>query len=98
MVGVEIADDVETAADRVRPMLALDVGGTGARGVDFHHEVLARTWEESLVTTVLGADIRIVTRRPAAGHGSGRVSCPRSGLSAAPPRGAGRGRPAAPRR
>ncbi|MGY2074388.1 LLM class F420-dependent oxidoreductase [Blastococcus sp. SYSU DS0828] len=42
MVGVEIDDDVEAAADRVRPMLALYIGGMGARGVNFHYEVLAR--------------------------------------------------------
>ncbi|MGY2074366.1 MULTISPECIES: LLM class F420-dependent oxidoreductase [unclassified Blastococcus] len=42
MVQVEVADDVDAAADRVRPMLALYVGGMGARGVNFHYEVFAR--------------------------------------------------------
>lgn len=42
MVSVEIDDDVEAAADRVRPHLALYIGGMGARGVNFHYEVFAR--------------------------------------------------------
>lgn len=41
-VEIEIDDDVEAAADRVRPLLALYVGGMGARGVNFHYEVFAR--------------------------------------------------------
>jgi F420-dependent oxidoreductase-like protein len=41
-VSVEIDDDVEAAADRLRPMLALYIGGMGARGVNFHYEVFAR--------------------------------------------------------
>lgn len=42
MVSVEIDDDVETAADRIRPSLALYIGGMGARGANFHYEVFAR--------------------------------------------------------
>ncbi|GIH06687.1 LLM class F420-dependent oxidoreductase [Rhizocola hellebori] len=41
-VNVEFDDDVEAAADRVRPMLALYVGGMGAKGANFHYEVFAR--------------------------------------------------------
>ncbi|MGY1734943.1 LLM class F420-dependent oxidoreductase [Geodermatophilus sp. SYSU D00684] len=41
-VPVEVDADVDAAADRVRPMLALYVGGMGARGVNFHYEVFAR--------------------------------------------------------
>ncbi len=41
-VNVEFDDDVEAAADRVRPMLALYVGGMGARGANFHYEAFAR--------------------------------------------------------
>ncbi|MGY1792432.1 LLM class F420-dependent oxidoreductase [Geodermatophilus sp. SYSU D00525] len=41
-VPVEVDDDVDAAADRVRPMLALYVGGMGARGANFHYEVFAR--------------------------------------------------------
>jgi F420-dependent oxidoreductase-like protein len=42
MVPVAIGEDADTAADRVRPMLALYIGGMGARGVNFHYEVFAR--------------------------------------------------------
>jgi F420-dependent oxidoreductase-like protein len=35
-------DDVERAADQLRPSLALYIGGMGARNVNFHHEVFAR--------------------------------------------------------
>ncbi|SEP19792.1 LLM class F420-dependent oxidoreductase [Trujillonella endophytica] len=41
-VNVVIDDDVEAAADRVRPYLALYIGGMGARGANFHYEVFAR--------------------------------------------------------
>jgi alkanesulfonate monooxygenase SsuD/methylene tetrahydromethanopterin reductase-like flavin-dependent oxidoreductase (luciferase family) len=41
-VEVEIDDDVQAAADRVRPLLALYVGGMGAKGANFHYEVFAR--------------------------------------------------------
>ena len=41
-VPVVIDDDVETAADQVRPALALYVGGMGAKDANFHYEVLAR--------------------------------------------------------
>jgi F420-dependent oxidoreductase-like protein len=37
-----VDDDVERAADRIRPTLALYVGGMGARNVNFHREVFAR--------------------------------------------------------
>lgn len=42
MTDVVIDDDVERAADQVRPRVALYVGGMGARGVNFHHEAIAR--------------------------------------------------------
>ena len=42
MVQVVIDDELEAAADRIRPMLALYIGGMGARGVNFHYEVFAR--------------------------------------------------------
>jgi F420-dependent oxidoreductase-like protein len=35
-------DDVERAADQLRPSLALYIGGMGARNVNFHHEVFTR--------------------------------------------------------
>jgi F420-dependent oxidoreductase-like protein len=42
-----VDDDVERAADRIRPTLALYVGGMGARNVNFHHEVFARMGYEA---------------------------------------------------
>ena len=41
-VHLVVDDDVEAAADEVRPMLALYIGGMGARGANFHYEVFAR--------------------------------------------------------
>jgi F420-dependent oxidoreductase-like protein len=41
-VPVVIDDDVERAADRLRPELALYIGGMGARGANFHHDVFVR--------------------------------------------------------
>lgn len=39
-------DDVDAAADQLRPMIALYVGGMGAKGVNFHLDVFARMgWE-----------------------------------------------------
>src|SRR4051812_44621467 len=37
-----VADDVETAANMYRPVLALYIGGMGAREVNFHNNVFAR--------------------------------------------------------
>jgi hypothetical protein len=42
MVEVIVDDDVERAADRVRPHLALYIGGMGARGANFHYDAFAR--------------------------------------------------------
>jgi F420-dependent oxidoreductase-like protein len=41
-VEVVINDDVDAAADKIRPQLALYIGGMGARGANFHYEVFAR--------------------------------------------------------
>jgi len=41
-VPVIIADDVEAAASFYKPMLALYIGGMGAREANFHNEVFAR--------------------------------------------------------
>ncbi len=41
-VSVVVDDDVERAADRVRPMLALYMGGMGAKGANFHYDVFCR--------------------------------------------------------
>jgi F420-dependent oxidoreductase-like protein len=37
-----VDDGIERAADLIRPALALYIGGMGARGVNFHHEVFVR--------------------------------------------------------
>jgi F420-dependent oxidoreductase-like protein len=41
-VSISIDDDVEVAANRVRPFIALYVGGMGARDQNFHFDVVAR--------------------------------------------------------
>jgi len=41
-VPIIINNDVDAAADAVRPTLALYIGGMGARGANFHFEVIAR--------------------------------------------------------
>ncbi|MPY94724.1 MAG: LLM class F420-dependent oxidoreductase [Acidimicrobiia bacterium] len=47
-VTVVPVDDLEAAADLVRPNLALYIGGMGARGANFHFEVFARMGYEDL--------------------------------------------------
>jgi F420-dependent oxidoreductase-like protein len=42
MVTVSIDDDVERAADALRPMIALYVGGMGAKEMNFHFDVFCR--------------------------------------------------------
>ncbi|GAA4546669.1 LLM class F420-dependent oxidoreductase [Pseudonocardia xishanensis] len=49
-VPVIVDDDVERAADRVRPMLALYIGGMGAKEANFHNQVFVRLgYEEACV-------------------------------------------------
>lgn len=45
-------DDIEQAADVVRPMLALYMGGMGAKGANFHHEVFCRMGYEHVADRV----------------------------------------------
>jgi F420-dependent oxidoreductase-like protein len=47
MVPVIPGPDVEAAAHMIRPMLALYVGGMGARGANFHYDVIARLGYEA---------------------------------------------------
>ncbi|MEZ5409126.1 MAG: LLM class F420-dependent oxidoreductase [Acidimicrobiales bacterium] len=47
VVPVVINDDVEAAADAIRPMLALYAGGMGAREANFHLNVFARMGYEA---------------------------------------------------
>jgi F420-dependent oxidoreductase-like protein len=42
-----VDEDIERAADLMRPTLALYVGGMGARGVNYHHEVFVRMGYEA---------------------------------------------------
>jgi F420-dependent oxidoreductase-like protein len=47
-VPMIVDDDLERAADRVRPLIALYVGGMGAKGTNFHLDVFARMgWEKA---------------------------------------------------
>ncbi|HEX6355070.1 LLM class F420-dependent oxidoreductase [Actinophytocola sp.] len=41
-VPIAIDDDLERAADQIRPWIALYVGGMGAKGANFHADVVAR--------------------------------------------------------
>ena len=46
-VPVVPVDDVEVAADLLRPMMALYIGGMGARGRNFHFDAIARMGYEA---------------------------------------------------
>ncbi len=47
-----IDDDVERAADSIRPHLALYIGGMGAKSVNFHFDVFARMGYEGEARTI----------------------------------------------
>jgi F420-dependent oxidoreductase-like protein len=49
---IVINDDVEAAADWIRPFIALYVGGMGARGQNFHFDVVARMGFEEEATRI----------------------------------------------
>jgi F420-dependent oxidoreductase-like protein len=51
-VPVIVHDDVEAAADMVRPMYALYFGGMGAKGANFHHDVPVRMGYEAEMLVV----------------------------------------------
>jgi F420-dependent oxidoreductase-like protein len=51
-VPIIVNDDIEAAADAIRPTLALYVGGMGARGANFHYEVLARLGYEEVCVRI----------------------------------------------
>ena len=48
-------DDLERAADRIRPSLALYIGGMGARGRNFHNEVFVRMGYEAQARAIQDA-------------------------------------------
>jgi F420-dependent oxidoreductase-like protein len=61
-----VDDDLERAADLLRPSLALYIGGMGARHLNFHHEVFARMgWE---------AQARVIQDRYLAGDKQGAIA------------------------
>jgi F420-dependent oxidoreductase-like protein len=47
-----VDDDVERAADYIRPSLALYIGGMGARGVNYHNAVFARMGYEAVAQEI----------------------------------------------
>ena len=51
-VPVIVHDDVEAAADLIRPFVALYVGGMGARSANFHRDVVARLGYERECDTI----------------------------------------------
>ncbi|MPY79512.1 MAG: LLM class F420-dependent oxidoreductase [Actinophytocola sp.] len=51
-VPLIVNDDVEQAADLIRPFLALYMGGMGAKQMNFHHEVFVRMGYESVANKV----------------------------------------------
>ncbi|RBM22587.1 LLM class F420-dependent oxidoreductase [Prauserella sp. PE36] len=51
-VPVIVHDDVEEAAQAIKPALALYIGGMGAKDVNFHHDVFARMGYEEVADKV----------------------------------------------
>ena len=51
-VSIVPDSDVERAADRVRPMLALYMGGMGAKGANFHYDVFCRMGYQNVADEV----------------------------------------------
>jgi F420-dependent oxidoreductase-like protein len=51
-VPVVLSSDVDAAADRLRPELALYMGGMGARGANFHHDVFVRMGYDDVAARV----------------------------------------------
>ena len=50
--SVVVDDDIERAADQLRPQLALYIGGMGARGQNFHFNVIARMGYQDVAAKV----------------------------------------------
>jgi len=61
-----VDEDVERAADLMRPTIALYVGGMGARGVNYHHEVFVRMGYE--------AEAKLIQDRYLAGDRAGAIA------------------------
>jgi F420-dependent oxidoreductase-like protein len=52
MVPIIITDDLESGANFIRPMLALYMGGMGAKGANFHYDVFVRLGYEDVAQRV----------------------------------------------
>src|SRR6266536_2598301 len=52
MVSVVVGDDVQACRDLIKPFLALYVGGMGARGRNFYHDLVVRYGYEEAAATV----------------------------------------------
>ncbi len=52
MVPIIVTEDVEAAANFVRPMLSLYMGGMGAKGANFHYDVFVRLGYEEVAAKV----------------------------------------------
>ncbi|HEV7974129.1 LLM class F420-dependent oxidoreductase [Amycolatopsis sp.] len=63
-VPVIVHDDVETAANFIKPSLALYIGGMGAKTVNFHHDVFARLGYEDVADKV--QELYLAGRKPEA--------------------------------
>lgn len=63
-VPVIVHDDVETAANFIKPSLALYIGGMGAKSVNFHHDVFARLGYEDVADKV--QELYLAGRKPEA--------------------------------
>jgi F420-dependent oxidoreductase-like protein len=66
-VTVVVGDDVQACLDRVKPQLALYIGGMGARGKNFYNDLACRAWLRGRGEAHPGP----VPRRPQ-GRGDGR--------------------------
>lgn len=51
-VQVIVSDDLEAAADWIRPFIALYVGGMGAKGANFHFDAVARLGYEEVCAKI----------------------------------------------
>jgi F420-dependent oxidoreductase-like protein len=51
-VGVVVGDDVQSCLDRVKPQLALYIGGMGARGKNFYNDLACRYGFEAAAKTI----------------------------------------------
>jgi F420-dependent oxidoreductase-like protein len=63
-VPLIVTDDIESAADALRPMYALYFGGMGAKGANFHADVAVRMGYEAEVATI--QDLYLSGRKDAA--------------------------------